>query len=104
MELTPDTRFKITLAGFGAAFVASFGFGWQVQSTLSAINTSLKETVTQLNGVEEKLTRRINDFENLVSDRWTKSQAAEWALRYVVLNPSAKVPDPRNPMVQLGAP
>ena len=102
MDLTPDAKFKITAVGLLGMFTAAFGFGWKFQSTLSQINQSLKDTVYRLDSVESKLTDRIDAFEVVMQDRWTKSQAAEWSLRMLVMNPSLKIPDPREPMRLLG--
>lgn len=104
LALTADTKFKITAGGAVVAFAAAFGFGVKFQATLSQINQSLKDTVHRLDSVEAKLTERIDGFEVTMADRWTKAQSAEWALRMLVVNPSIKIPDPREPSRLLGSP
>lgn len=97
MNLTPDAKFK---TGIGAALcvvAAAAGFGWKAQATLNSINDSLKSTVTRLDSVEAKLNDRISSFEAVMSDRWTKTAAAEWAYRLLNANPSLRLPDPRDP-------
>ena len=97
MNLTPDAKFKITFGGAAVVVVAAIGFGWKAQGTLSQINESLKTTISRLDSVEAKLNDRINSFEALVSDRWTKTAAAEWCLRAANANRSLRWPDPRDP-------
>jgi hypothetical protein len=102
MNLSPDSKFKITVGAASATILAAAGFGWKAQATLSQINESLKSTVQRLDSVETKLTERINSFEILMSDRFTKTAAAEWSLRLQVVNPGLKIPDPRDPSRLLG--
>lgn len=102
MNLGADAKFKVTL-GAAVLFIGGvFTFGWKAQATLSSIDATMKATVARLDAVESKLNDRINGFEAIVADRFTKTAAAEWALRFQILNPNLPVPDPRNPMVLLG--
>lgn len=95
--LTPDSKFKITFAGAFVVLAAVAGAAWKAQATLSAISKSLDDVSTRVSQVESAVNTKISGLELVMSDRWTKSNAAEWALRMVVANPGIKVPDPRNP-------
>lgn len=97
VNLSPDAKFRVTFGGACVVLLAAIGFGWKAQATLSSINESLKATISRLDSVEGKLTERINGFEAVMSDRFTKTAAAEWALRMLVANPTLRVPDPRDP-------
>lgn len=102
VNLSPDAKFKVTVAAAGCVVTGAFIFGWRAQATLTSLLDEVKKTVYRLDNVESKLNERINGFEAVVSDRFTKTAAAEWALRFQILNPGIPVPDPRNPMLLLG--
>ena len=95
--LTPDSKFKVSLISAFLAIVAAGGFGYRVNDTLSAINKSLTEVSNRVSQVELAVNSKISGLELVMADRWTKSQAAEWALRLVVNNPGLRIPDPRDP-------
>ena len=102
LNLTPDAKFRITLGSGVVAACTLFVFGWNAQKTLTSINENLKNTNQRLDGVESKMNERISGFETTIQDRWTKTAAAEWALRMLVSNPTIKIPDPRDPSKLLG--
>lgn len=91
MTLTPDSKFKITVGMFTVVIGWSAYAGWKVNDTISRVNQSIKD-------VNDKIT----NLESSVADRFTKTAAAEWALRIVVSNPTLKIPDPRDPSRLLG--
>lgn len=101
MDLSPDNKFKVKTGAAVLSALALVGFGWKAQATLSAILIDLKETKNQIVDVAEKMNGRMNSFETVMSDRWTKAQAAEWSLRVLVANPALRIPDPRNPSLFL---
>ena len=102
--LTPELKFKISLGVAISAITAAAGFGWQAQAKLSAISASAVEVNQKFDAlgqkiqqIETSMTQRLTAFEITMSDRFTKTAAAEWALRLVVSNPALKIPDPRDP-------
>lgn len=97
IDLSPDTKVKLTIGAVVVGFIAAATFGWKAQATLSVISVNLKETNDRMAIIEKSMNDRLTGFETVMSDRWTKSQAAEWALRFVVNNPSLHIPDPRDP-------
>lgn len=108
--LTADLKFKITLGVFLSALSLAAGFGWKAQATLSSLNNQAKEANDKFDGlgqkiqqIETSMTQRLTAFEVTMSDRFTKTAAAEWALRLVVSNPNLRIPDPRDPSRMLSA-
>lgn len=119
IDLSPDTKFKLTFGGLCVVAATAFWFGWRLQTTLSTISADTKDTRAQvaqatekmnqrMDGIEavmnerftrasDKMTQRMDGIEAVMNDRFTKTAAAEWALRIVVSNPTLKVPDPRDP-------
>lgn len=103
LDLTPDTRAKMTLGGVVVGAFILVGFGWKAQATLSAILVDLKETKGQIVDVADKMNARMSTFETIISDRFTKAMASEWSLRMQVANPTLRIPDPRDPAMFLNS-
>lgn len=110
LQLTPDLKFKITIGALLTMLVTAAGFGWKAQATLSSLNLQAKEANDKFDGlgakmtqIETSMTQRLTAFEATMSDRFTKTAAAEWALRLVVSNPNLRIPDPRDPSRMLSA-
>ena len=82
----PDLRFKISMGLAMTTILAAVGFGIKFQQTLSGIEQKF-----------DKLSTRLDAFELVMGDRWTKTAAAEWALRLQIKNPTISIPDPRSP-------
>lgn len=104
VALTPETRFRISIGAAFAAVLAAAGFGWRAQAILTSINENVKESTSQFSAKLDKLSTRLDSLETVMADRFTKTAAAEWALRLVIENPAIKVPDPREPSktIQVG--
>lgn len=98
MNLGPDAKVRMTIGAVVVVSGAVFWFGWNAQGTLASIDAQLKTTNYRLDAVETKLNERMTSFEVVMQDRFTKTAAAEWALRFQILHPQLKIPDPRNPM------
>ncbi len=104
ITLTPNLRFKI---GIGTAITVALAIGgaaMQAQRTLTTISTSLKtandridSVTTKIESVERSLNEKLEGFDRTMQDRFTKTAAAEWALRMALANPTMKIPDPRQP-------
>lgn len=97
LTITPETRLKLTVGAFFAVVISAGGVAWKAQATLSAINTNIQDTSARVTAVEAALSSKFAAFEITMSDRFTKTAAAEWALRLVVNNPALRIPDPRDP-------
>lgn len=102
--LTENTKFRVGLGVAGTALILAAGFGFKAQAQLSTIaqaaqdaNAKISDMNAKISAVETSLTSRLTSFEATMSDRFTKTAAAEWALRMLNANPTFIVPDPRDP-------
>jgi len=85
-EISSDMKFKISMGLAVTVVGAAIGFGMKLQASIGGIERKF-----------DKLTERLDAFEGIMGDRWTKTQAAEWALRLQLTDPTRSVPDPRDP-------
>lgn len=104
ITLTPNLRFKI---GIGTAITIAgvlITGAIEAQQTLTKINTSvgsvnmrIDSVTSKIELVERSLNEKLDQFDRTMQDRFTKTAAAEWALRMALSNPTMRIPDPRSP-------
>ena len=101
-EISGNTKVGISLAALVAIVTAAGGAAWKAQGTLTAIQQSVQDVSVRITSLETNTAEKMKALEIVMGDRFTKTAAAEWALRMKVANPTIKVPDPRDPSVMLG--
>lgn len=99
MAITPNTKLNVTVISAVTIIAAIVGAAIKAQMTLTAINDTGKELSRKLESTNEKLSA----LDEKIQERFTKAEAVEWALRTQNLNPTLRIPDPRNPSQLLSA-
>ena len=96
-EFSPQTKFVVSIGTALAVVGAAGAAAWRAQGTLTEIRDSVREVKDKVATLEQATSDRFDAMEVLMADRFTKTAAAEWALRFQLLNPTTVVPDPRQP-------
>ena len=99
--LTSNTKVGLSLGALATVVAAAGAAAWRAQSTLSDIRYSVQDVSARIAALEESTAQKLEALNIVMADRWTKTAAAEWALRVQILNPSLRIPDPRDPGVLL---
>ena len=103
-ELSGNTKFGLSIATVAMIVSAAGGAVWKAQQTLLAIQHSVQQVSDRITSLEATTTEKMRTLEAVMADRFTKTAAAEWALRIKVSNPTLRIPDPREPARLIGEP
>jgi hypothetical protein len=103
-EISGNTKVAISLATVATIVVGAGTAVWKTSQILTDIRDSVRAVSSRIENLESSTTDKLKSLELVMADRFTKTQAAEWALRIKVANPAMNVPDPREPSFMLGHP
>jgi predicted negative regulator of RcsB-dependent stress response len=103
-EISGNTKVALSLASIVALVGAIATAAWQANSVLTQIRDSVMQVSTRIDTLETNTSEKLRALEVVMQDRFTKTAAAEWALRIKVANPDLAVPDPREPATLIGRP
>ena len=90
-DLTQDTT--VTLGSAATIVVALFAAAGWVHKALAKITSEMTAGMASSQSKLEDINNRLIELEN---DTYTKSAAAEQALRTAMENPGIRIPDPRD--------
>lgn len=96
-ELSANTKFYVSIGTVVAAVGAAGAGLWKAQATLTDIRDSVKDVGNKVVSLEQSTDDRFRAMESVMADRFTKTAAAEWALRTQLANPTLRITDPRDP-------
>ena len=102
-KITPSTMVSLgmIISVLGSLLVACL---W-VNNAINRVEANRIATDTQLRTVLAEVTNELKnlrtDLDNRLADRWRVQDMENWALRFQLLNPTARVPDPHNPSMAL---